>query len=86
MLSPFFWRYGELGRKVTLDPIKVANTFHAPLLTGGRQHAKERGGDIEALIDVVGHKQVQYEDAKDEQCEARDRGTDESETSQRGLG
>ena len=71
---------------MTLGPIEVANAFHAPLLTGARQHAKERGGDIEALIDVVGHKQVRYEDPEDEPCEARDRRTDESETSQWGLG
>ena len=60
LVVPSFWRYGELGRNVTLGPIEVANAFHAPLLTEGRQHAKERGGDIKALIDEVGHKQVQY--------------------------
>ena len=60
LVLPTFWRYGELGRNVTLGPIEVASAFRAPMLTEGRQTAAEAGGDIHELIRDVGHKKVQY--------------------------
>ena len=60
LVLPTFWRYGELGRKVTLGPIEVASAFRAPMLTEGRPNAAEAGGDIHELIRDVGDRKVQY--------------------------
>lgn len=53
-----YWRYGEIGRNVTLGPVEVASAFRAPILTEGRDNAAEAGGDIRELIKDVGHRKV----------------------------
>jgi hypothetical protein len=60
LVVPSFWRYGELGREVTLGPIEVASAFRAPMLTEGRENAAEAGGNIKELLRDVGHRRVQY--------------------------
>jgi len=60
LVVPSFWRYGELGRNVTLGPIEVASAFRAPMLTEGRSNAKEAGGDIKELLKDVGGRKVMY--------------------------
>jgi len=60
LVVPSFWRYGELGRDVTLGPIEVASAFRAPMLTEGRSNAKEAGGDIKELLKDVGGRKVMY--------------------------
>jgi hypothetical protein len=60
LVIPSYWKYGELGRDVTLGPIEVASAFRAPMLTEGRTNAAEAGGDIKELIKDVGHRKVMY--------------------------
>ena len=60
LVIPSYWKYGELGREVTLGPIEVASAFRAPMLTEGRANAAEAGGDIKELIKDVGHRKVMY--------------------------
>ena len=60
LVLPSYWKYGELGRDVTLGPIEVASAFRAPMLTEGRANAAEAGGDIKELIKDVGHRKVMY--------------------------
>ena len=60
LVIPSYWRYGELGRDVTLGPIEVASAFRAPMLTEGRANAAEAGGNIKELIKDVGHRKVMY--------------------------
>jgi hypothetical protein len=60
LVIPSYWKYGELGRDVTLGPIEVASAFRAPMLTEGRANTAEAGGDIKELIKDVGHRKVMY--------------------------
>lgn len=57
---PSYWKYGELGRDVTLGPIEVASAFRAPMLREGRANGAEAGGDIKELIKDVGDRRVMY--------------------------
>jgi hypothetical protein len=59
LILPSFWRYGELGRQVTLGPMEIASAFRAPMLeTGvaGQKAAK----NLEELIEQVGDRKVVY--------------------------
>ena len=59
LIIPSFWRYGELGRQVTLGPMEIASAFRAPMLeTGGAQG--EAAGDVHQLIKQVGDRKVVY--------------------------
>ncbi|ETN44304.1 uncharacterized protein HMPREF1541_10484 [Cyphellophora europaea CBS 101466] len=60
LVIPSYWRYGQLGRDVTLGPIEVASAFQAPLLTRGRRYRKKDTGDVEDLIKEVGDRKVMY--------------------------
>ncbi|KAJ9653393.1 hypothetical protein H2198_007433 [Neophaeococcomyces mojaviensis] len=61
---PAFWGWWELGRKVTLNPIEVANAFQAPVLAAvhsGTGHADD-------VIKAAGGQMVRYEEVYDEKC------------------
>ena len=59
LIIPSFWRYGELGRQVTLGPMEIASAFRAPMLeTGGAEG--EAAGDVHELIKQVGDRKVVY--------------------------
>lgn len=60
LVIPAYWKYGELGREVTLGPIEVASAFQAPLLTQGRRYAAEEKGNVDDLIKDVGRRKVMY--------------------------
>jgi hypothetical protein len=61
LVVPTFWRYGELGRSVTLGPIEVASAFSAPMLVQGH-HSQQADvhGNIDEVLQEVGEKKVQY--------------------------
>jgi hypothetical protein len=58
MALPAYWRYGNLGRKVTLGPMEVASAFNAPMLET-RQDV-EHPKNLDDLIEKVGARKVQY--------------------------
>jgi len=58
LILPAFWRYGELGRPVTLGPMEIASAFRAPMLQTDR--GEEAAGNLDQLIKQVGDRQVVY--------------------------
>lgn len=59
LVIPSFWRYGELGRRVTLGPVEIASAFGAPILVD-RQRDEARQETIETLIKHIGDRRIQY--------------------------
>ena len=59
LIIPSFWRYGELGRQVTLGPMEIASAFRAPMLETGVAGQKA-AGNLEELIEQVGDRKVVY--------------------------
>lgn len=58
LILPAFWRYGDLGREVTLGPFEVASAFRAPMLETG--HGEDAAKNLDELIEKVGDKKVQF--------------------------
>lgn len=53
---PGYYGYWELGRRVSLDPLEMANAFNAPML-----RAHDTGsGDVDGLLANTGKSHVQY--------------------------
>jgi Protein of unknown function (DUF3176) len=67
LILPAFWRYGELGRDVTLGPFEVASAFRAPMLETGE--GDEAAKNLDELIEKVGDKRVQF-GFVEEECRA----------------
>ncbi|OAP57429.1 hypothetical protein AYL99_08167 [Fonsecaea erecta] len=65
LVLPSYWGFWELGRKVTLNPIEVANAFQAPAFAP----AHPRSGLADDIVKVTGERVVRYTVA-----EASDRG------------
>lgn len=59
LILPSFWRYGELGRPVTLGPMEIASAFRAPMLETGVSGEKA-AGNLDELIKQVGDRRVVY--------------------------
>ncbi|KAK5285779.1 hypothetical protein LTR80_010478 [Exophiala xenobiotica] len=59
LILPAFWRYGVLGREVTLGPMEIASAFRAPVLETGHGEDKE-AGNLKHLIKHVGERKVMY--------------------------
>ncbi|KAF2127030.1 hypothetical protein P153DRAFT_388351 [Dothidotthia symphoricarpi CBS 119687] len=55
---PVYWRFWELGRKVTLGPLEIANAFNAPIIAPDKR--QRHHGDFEEIIQEVGQRRVQY--------------------------
>lgn len=72
LVLPSYWKYGELGRDITLGPIEVASAFRAPMLTEGRANAAEAGGNMKQLIKDVGHRKVMYGSVDEREDHAED--------------
>lgn len=54
---PTYWKYWELGRKVTLGPIEIAGAFQAPVL----DHPTVSGhGEVDVFVKEIGRRQVRY--------------------------
>lgn len=56
LIIPSFWGYWELGRKVTLGPLEIANAFEAPAFS----HLNTGAGGVEGVLKTVGKERVQY--------------------------
>lgn len=55
VIVPMFWGWWKLGRKISLNPIEVAEAFDAPLLRKDTGHT-----DVDALIEQVGDRPVVF--------------------------
>lgn len=60
LIVPSFWRYGQLGRHVTLGPMEIASAFRAPMLEPGKDGEEESAKNLDELISKVGHRKVVY--------------------------
>jgi hypothetical protein len=59
---PSYWRFWELGRKVTLGPIEIYSAFQAPVLA---HPGLASGGEAdvllkEVLLKEVGNRKIRY--------------------------
>jgi len=61
---PAYWGWWELGRKVTLNPIEVANAFEAPALAA----VHSGNGHADDVVRAAGGQIVRYEEVLDEKC------------------
>lgn len=62
LVLPAFWHYGELGRRVTLNPVEIGSAFGAPILVDNSHlHAAEPGSEgIDSLIKRIGKREIVY--------------------------
>lgn len=56
MIIPSFYGWWQLGRKVSLNPIEMAEAFSAPVL----QHPDAAFQDADHLLELVGQRKVKY--------------------------
>lgn len=56
LILPSYWKFWELGRKVTLGPFEIANAFEAPAFS----HVHRGAGHVDGVIAAVGKEKVQY--------------------------
>ncbi|KAH9213307.1 hypothetical protein DL95DRAFT_506852 [Leptodontidium sp. 2 PMI_412] len=56
MIIPSFYGWWRLGRKVSLNPIEMAEAFNAPVL----QHQDAIHKDADHLLELVGERKVKY--------------------------
>jgi hypothetical protein len=54
---PSYWRFWELGRKVTLGPIEISSAFQAPVLS---HPGLASGGEVDILLKEVGNRRIRY--------------------------
>jgi hypothetical protein len=55
-VAPAYYGYWQLGRKVALGPMEIANAFRAPVL----EHPTASNGELPILLKEVGDRKVQY--------------------------
>ena len=61
---PSYWKFWELGRKVTLGPIEVAGAFQAPIL----DHPTVSGhGEVDVFVKEIGKRKVRYGEVQGQQ-------------------
>lgn len=56
LILPVYWGFWELGRKVSLNPIEIANAFQAPVLA----NVHSGSGHADDVVKVAGGQQVAY--------------------------
>lgn len=56
LILPVYWGFWELGRRVSLNPIEVANAFHAPMLASLHPNS----GYADDIVKVAGQHYVRY--------------------------
>lgn len=54
---PNYWGFWQLGRKVTLGPIEIANAFQAPVLDHPNVSSR---GEVKDIVSQIGDRPVQY--------------------------
>jgi hypothetical protein len=63
LVCPVYWGFWQLGRKVTLGPLEIANAFNAPVIRP--ENVKAQHGDFEEVLQEVGKRRVRYGQLKD---------------------
>ncbi|KAH6619898.1 hypothetical protein C7974DRAFT_222833 [Boeremia exigua] len=63
LVLPVYWGFWQLGRKVTLGPLEIANAFNAPIIKP--DNVKGQHGDFEEVLQEVGKRRVRYGQLKD---------------------
>jgi hypothetical protein len=58
LVLPVYWGFWQLGRKVTLGPLEIANAFNAPVIAPTK--TKGHHGDFDEVLQEVGKRRVQY--------------------------
>lgn len=58
LVLPVYWGFWQLGRKVTLGPLEIANAFNAPIIRPDT--VKGQHGDFEEVLNEVGKRRVRY--------------------------
>ncbi|KAH7346843.1 hypothetical protein BKA65DRAFT_595279 [Rhexocercosporidium sp. MPI-PUGE-AT-0058] len=64
LVLPVYWGFWELGKKVSLNPIEIANAFQAPMLSAEKV---PRSGHADDVIKVTRKRQVVYGQYGDEE-------------------
>lgn len=57
LILPSYWGYWQLGRKVTLGPLEIANAFEAPAFA----QVDRNTGRVDHVLEVVGKQKVKYD-------------------------
>lgn len=60
---PSYWRFWELGRKVTLGTIEISSAFQAPVLA---HPGLASGGEVDILLKEVGNRKIRYGEVQGE--------------------
>ncbi|KAF1969691.1 hypothetical protein BU23DRAFT_235919 [Bimuria novae-zelandiae CBS 107.79] len=55
---PVYWKFWELGRKVTLGPLEITQAFGAPIVAPDKY--KNTHGDFDQVLQEIGKRRVQY--------------------------
>ncbi|KAF2626069.1 hypothetical protein BU25DRAFT_449747 [Macroventuria anomochaeta] len=63
LVLPVYWGFWQLGRKVTLGPLEIANAFNAPVIRP--DYVKAQHGDFEEVLQEVGKRRVRYGQLRD---------------------
>lgn len=63
LVFPVYWGFWQLGRKVTLGPLEIANAFNAPIIKP--DNVRGQHGDFEEVLHEVGKRRVRYGQLKD---------------------
>jgi hypothetical protein len=61
-IVPLYWKFWELGRKVTLGPFEIASAFQSPHFSSDRIIT----GHTEEVLKYTGTKRVRYGEVVDE--------------------
>lgn len=56
LILPSYWGFWQLGRKVSLGPLEIANAFEAPAF----DHVSTGNGHVEGVLKAVGRTKVKY--------------------------
>ncbi|KAF3000674.1 hypothetical protein E8E13_001157 [Curvularia kusanoi] len=63
LVFPVYWGFWQLGRKVTLGPLEIANAFNAPIIKP--DNVRGHHADFEEVLQEVGQRRVRYGQLKD---------------------
>jgi hypothetical protein len=63
LVLPVYWGFWQLGRKVTLGPLEIANAFNAPIIKP--DNIRGHHGEFDEVLKEVGNRRVRYGQLKD---------------------
>lgn len=58
LVFPVYWGFWQLGRKVTLGPLEIANAFNAPITKP--ENVQAQHGDFDEVLQEIGKRRVKY--------------------------